>query len=254
MKNLFLFVFFAAYASFAIAQDNDSTSVKRKNVIKFLPVNIPFQSTSFEYERMINAKNSFTLGIGLPNQQSLIGKYGIKDGSHQNGSDPTLNTLELGTMHVRAAFRHYGGGKRNLPRGFYIEPYVKYQKITGSASGSFTDDSQNKTYTAAIDVNVNTMNVGFQLGAQFLIAKRVTLDFYFLGLEAGFLSGNVTGTAPDEKFATDLYTEMKKSKNDLPASIGDKIDITQSGNQVNLKASSVPYPWFRSGISIGIAF
>lgn len=246
MKNLFLFLFFVAYASFAIAQDNDSTSVKRKNVFKFLPVNIPFQSTSFEYERMINAKNSFTLGFGLANQQSLIGKYGIDASSD-------LNKAELGTSHIRVAFRHYGGGKRNLPRGFYIEPYVKYQKITGSASGSFTDD-QNNTYPAAIDVNVNTMNVGFQLGAQFLIAKRVTLDFYFLGLEAGFLSGNVTGTAPNETFATDLYTQMKKSKNDLPASIGDKIDITQSGNQVNIKASSVLYPWLRSGISIGIAF
>jgi hypothetical protein len=246
MKNLFLFLFFVAYASFAIAQDNDSTSVKRKNVIKFLPVNIPFQSNSFEFERMINAKNSFTLGIGLANQQSLIGKYGIDASSD-------LKKAELGTSHIRVAFRHYGGGKRNLPRGFYIEPYVKYQKITGSASGSFTDD-QNNTYPAAIDVNVNTMNVGFQLGAQFLIAKRVTLDFYFLGLEAGFLSGNVTGTAPNETFATDLYTQMKKSKNDLPASIGDKIDITQSGNQVNIKASSVLYPWLRSGISIGIAF
>ena len=65
MKNLFLFLFFAAYASFAIAQDNDSTSVKRKNVFKFLPVNYFLNSYSFEYERMINAKNSFTLGIGL---------------------------------------------------------------------------------------------------------------------------------------------------------------------------------------------
>src|ERR1035437_276081 len=154
MKNLFLFLFFVAFASFAIAQDNDSTSVKRKNVIKFLPVNIPFQSNSFEFERMINAKNSFTLGIGLANQQSLIGKYGIDASSD-------LKSADLATSHIRVAFRHYGGGKRNLPRGFYIEPYVKYQKITGKASISGTVD-QNQPYQGNLDMHLNTMNFGFQ--------------------------------------------------------------------------------------------
>lgn len=245
MKKLLFFVFLASWTSFAFAKDKDSTKLERKNVVKFLPVNIPFQSLSFEYERMINAKNSFTLGVGLPQQKSLIGKYGIK-------GDNELKSAELGTMHIRVAYRHYAG-QRKLPKGFYIEPYLKYQKITGKGGGSFTDD-QNNTYLGAIDVNLNTMNVGFQMGAQFLIAKRVSLDFYFLGLEAGFLSGNVTGTAPNETFATDLKTEMDKAKDDLPSFLRDKLAITQSGNQVNVKASSIPYPWLRGGISIGIAF
>ena len=247
MKNLFLFLFFVAYASFAIAQDNDSTSVKRKNVFKFLPVNIPFQSNSFEYERMINAKNSFTLGIGLANQQSLIGKYGIDAGSD-------LKSADLGTSHIRVAFRHYGGSKRNLPRGFYIEPYVKYQKITGSATVQNTNTTD--PYSGKVDIDVNTMNFGFQLGAQFLIAKRVTLDFYFLGLEAGVMSGNVTAVSDQLAQADNLKADIEKSIKDLPAFIGDKLTVTQSTDKktIGIKASSVPYPWLRGGISIGIAF
>jgi len=246
MKNLFLFLFFVAYASFAIAQDNDSTSVKRKNVFKFLPVNIPFQSNSFEYERMINAKNSFTLGIGLANQQSLIGKYGIDASSD-------LNSAVLGTSHIRVAFRHYGGGKRNLPRGFYIEPYVKYQKITGSGSVQNTDP--NNPYSGKLDIDLNTMNFGFQLGAQFLIAKRVTLDFYFLGLEAGVMSGNVTATSDQLSQVDNLKSKVEDAISNLPTFIGDKLTVTQpTSSQINVKASSVPYPWLRGGISIGIAF
>jgi hypothetical protein len=249
MKKLFLFVFFAAYASFAIAQDNDSTSVKRKNVIKFLPVNLPFQSTSFEYERMINAKNSFTLGVGLPNQRSLIGIYGIDFGTD-------IKTAELGTTHIRAAFRHYGGGKRNLPRGFYIEPYVKYQKITGSASIQNTNPTD--PYSGKLDLDLNTMNFGFQLGAQFLIAKRVTLDFYFLGLEAGLVSGNVTVISESlaDPNAANLKANIDDAIANLPKFIGDKLTVTQSADKktIGIKASSVPYPWLRGGISIGIAF
>lgn len=245
MKKLLIFVVLAGWALLGLAQDQESSTLERKNVVKFLPINLPFQSISFEYERMINAKNSIILGVGLPNQKSLIGKYGIKD-------DKELKSAELGTMHIRAAYRHYTG-KRMLPKGFYIEPYLKYQKITGKANAEFTDDQDN-TYDAGIDVNLNTMNLGFQLGTQFLIAKRVSLDFYFLGLEAGFLNGNVTGKAPNETFAANLKTEMDKSIADLPSFIGKKLSVTQSGDEVNVKASSIPYPWYRCGISIGIAF
>lgn len=249
MKKLLFFVFLSAWAFYGFAQDMDSlateSKIERKNVVKFLPVNIPFQSISFEYERMINAKNSVTLGIGLPNQKSLIGKYGIDASSD-------LKALELGTMHIRAAYRHYTG-KRMLPKGFYIESYLKYQNIKGTASILGTDE-QNKPYTGVLDVNLNTMNLGFQLGTQFLIAKRVTLDFYFLGLEAGLLSGNVTATSAKITDADNIKSDVDNAIADLPSFIGDKLTVTQSGNQINVKASSIPYPWFRCGISIGIAF
>jgi hypothetical protein len=99
------------------------------------------------------------------------------------------------------------------------------------------------------------MNLGFQLGTQFLIAKRVSLDLYFLGFEAGFLSGNVTASSPNLSDATNIKSDIEKAIADLPSFIGKKLTVTQpSSTQVNVKASSVPYPWLRGGISIGIAF
>ncbi len=246
MKKILVFVVLSGWALLGLAQDQKSSTLERKNVVKFLPINLPFQSISFEYERMINAKNSFTLGVGLPNQKSLIGKYGIKD-------DKKLKTAELGTMHIRAAYRHYFG-KRMLPKGFYIEPYLKYQDIKGMASIEGKVD-QNVPYKGDIDVKLNTMNLGFQLGTQFLIAKRVSLDFYSLGLEAGLLSGNVTATSDQIADADNIKADIEDAIADLPSFIGDKLTVTQpSGTKVNIKASSVPYPWLRCGISIGIAF
>lgn len=249
MKKLLVFVVLVGWALFGMAQDQDQDSsvVKRKNVLKFLPVNIPFQSTSLEYERMINGKNSVTLGVGLPNQKSLIGKYGIK-------GDKDLKSAEIGTMHIRAAYRHYKG-KRNLPNGFYIEPYLKYQKITGKAGISGMDE-QNQPYSGTVDVNLNTLNLGFQSGVQFLIAKRIAVDFYFLGFEAGLLSGNVTATSDKLADADNLKADIEDAIAQLPSFIGDKLSVTQSTDKktIDVKASSVPYPWLRGGISIGIAF
>lgn len=253
MKKLLSFVFFTLWATLVFAQDVDSiVLIERNNVVKFLPVNIPFQSISFEYERMINPKNSVTLGIGLPNQKSIIGKYGIDASSD-------LKTLELGTMHIRAAYRHYTGG-RMLPVGFYYEPYLKYQNIKGmaKAQGDNGDNGYSAPYNGDFDIKLHSLNLGLQMGVQFLIAKRVTLDFYFLGLEAGFLSGNVMATSPniaDANNIVNLKAKVQKAIDDLPSFIGDKLTVTQpSDSQINVKASSVPYPWLRGGLSIGIAF
>jgi len=254
MKKLFFCVLLSVWASYAIAQSMDSLTIEnkieRKNVVKFLPVNVPFQSISFEYERMINAKNSVTLGIGLPNQKSLIGKYGIDFGTD-------MKSLELGTMHIRAAFRHYTG-EHMLPKGFYIEPYIKYQSITGTArvEGVKVESGYSAPYSGDFDVKLNSMNLGFQLGTQFLIAKRVTLDLYFIGLEAGLLSGNVTAVSDQIAQADNLKGDIEDAIKNLPSFIGDKLKVTQSADKktIGVKASGVPYPWLRGGFNIGIAF
>jgi len=70
------------------------------------------------------------------------------------------------------------------------------------------------------------------LGAQFLIAKRVSLDFYFLGLEAGLLNGNVSGTS--EQFATDnnIVANIQDAINKFAFFIGDKLKPIKTGIQL----------------------
>lgn len=250
MKKLLAFVFLAGWAFLAVAQEQKSAATERKTVVKFLPVNLPLGSFSFEIERMINSKNAFTLGFGIPTNRSIVGKYGMDASSD-------VKKLNVGTMHIRAAYRHYTG-KSMLPKGFYIEPYLKYQKINANAQLTFTKDIPNSTpitYTSDITTpKLNTLNLGFQMGVQFLIAKRVSLDLYFLGLEAGMLSGNVNAIVNPKENIPDMRTEVENSINDLPGFLSNKLEVTSTSDAVNVKASSILYPWLRSGISIGIAF
>ena len=248
MRKFTLLVVLSVWVLCVMAQEQiqtqEPTPVKRKTVIKYLPVNYFFESTSFEIERMVNSKNSVTLGFGIPTNQSVNGKYGA--------SATEIKEDKLGTMHLRAAYRHYAG-KKSLPRGFYIEPYLKYQKVDYSANGDFTD-TKNIKYEAAISAKFNTVNVGFQMGVQCLLFKRVSLDWYFLGIEGGMLSGDITTKVNSNINIVDMKTEVDKFIADLPAFLSNKLKATQTSQGVDVNAKSIPLPWVRTGLSIGIAF
>ena len=235
-----IFVVFGAYG-----QDKESKGLDRKYVVKFQAANYFLQSYSFEVERMLNGKNALTLGVGIPNNGSLVGKYGI------TASPTGLSALELSTMHVRLAYRHYAGHS-GLPRGFYVEPYLKYQQIQSNATINIGDNGT--TSSAKIKADFNSMNAGFQMGFQFMIARRISFDIYFLGLEYGMLSGNLTGTPSDNSKIADMRQKIDDGIKDLPSILKDKLTVTNTSTAVNVKASSLPLPWIRSGINIGIAF
>jgi hypothetical protein len=241
MKNSILFVLLSVVCLYGNAQD-------RKNVIKFLPVNLAFGSINFEFERMINEKNSFELGIGIPMDQPVNGRYGL-----DLEDDGELSNDKQGDLIIRAAYRHYTG-KSMLPKGFYLAPYLKYQGITGSALRTVPADEDIDEYTEDYDVKINSFSLGLQLGYQFLIAKRISLDLYFLGLEGGFANLDGTILSSDIEQVSEIEDNLNENIDELPSFIGDKIEVASSGNTVKVKGSSVPYPWLRGGISIGIAF
>jgi hypothetical protein len=241
MKNLVVIFILTGWAFAGFAQDPVPTGVDPKNVIKFLPCNLDFNTVSIEYEGMVNARNSVTLEFGLPDEQSINGVYGIPF-SH-------VKYAELGTMNIKAAYRHYTGSQM-LPRGFYIEPYLKYQNLWGDGFYIGTDE-QNNHYVSRAHLTLETLNAGFQIGAQFLIGKTLAIDFYFFGLEAGLASGDMWAISTDApKFAQDI----KKTISDLPSFMRNQITVTDFRNRVHVNANNVPYPWFRAGISIGLAF
>ena len=225
-------------------QTQEPTPVSRKTVIKYMPVNYFFESTSFEIERMVNSKNSVTLGFGFPTNQSVNGKYGTKA--------TEITEDKFGTMHLRAAYRHYAG-KKSLPRGFYIEPYLKYQKVDYNAKGSFKG-TDNVTYNGEISAKLNTYNMGFQMGVQCLVFKRISLDWYFLGIEGGMLNGDVNAKVNPTTYVPDMKKEVDKFIADLPAFLSNKLKTTQTSDAVNINAKGIPLPWLRTGLSIGIAF
>lgn len=89
-----------------------------------------------------------------------------------------------------------------------------------------------------------------------MIAKRIAVDFYFLGLEGGIGNVNLIGTPTpsDPQTISDMRDEIQKGVDDLPSFLKDKITVTNTNESVIVKAKQLPYPWLRGGINVGIAF
>ncbi|MCK3685312.1 hypothetical protein [Maribellus sp. YY47] len=243
MKNLLLAIIVSLTCISVSAQE-------KKNAIKILPVSFSLNSAAFEYERMLNEKNAFEFGIGLPINRSFVDKFGMTWSEDENITDD-----ELGIFSLRAAYRHYTG-KSSLPKGFYIAPFIKYQGISGAADNvrEIAANQGFSTYNENVDAKIHTIGAGCQLGYQFLISKTVSLDLFFFGLEAGLaeIEGNIYVSEPEQ--VDEIYNDVLDAVDDLPSMWKNKIEVSSRNQNVSVKAKNLFYPMFRGGISLGIAF
>lgn len=223
---------------------------EKKNAVKILPLSLPLNSAVFEYERMLNEKNAVEFGIGFPLNSTFVDKFGMDWSKDEN-----ISNDRLGIFSLRAAYRHYTG-KSNLPKGFYIAPYIRYQGLSASADNVRTieDDLGNSSYNENYDAKINTVGAGVQLGYQFLISKTVTLDLFFFGLEAGLGKVDADIYISDSEQVGAVYKDVIDAINDMPSIWGDKIDVSSGSNNVTIKGNNIFYPMYRGGISLGIAF
>ena len=255
MKAFSIFLMLCLFFISAIAQDVPNTADTiphgHKNVVKFLPINLAFNSLSFELERKFSPKSSIILGIGIPTPKPFASKFNL------SSPDNVITKDEFGSMAIRVAYRHYSG-HHVQPVGFYYSPYLKYQKFTSKANNYRTDNSglngATQHYNENYEVDANTMSFGFQIGWQFLIAKTVAIDFYPLGFEGGIGNVTATVTTTDTNLIQKVYDNVQQNINDLPSVLKGKITTSMNSNQVKVKGSSIPFPMLRSGLSIGIAF
>ncbi|MCK9411294.1 MAG: hypothetical protein M0Q53_03270 [Prolixibacteraceae bacterium] len=257
MKTRTLFLLFLLFSISVVGQEvsinQDTIPQMRKNVIKFLPENLIFNSLSFEFERKFSPKSSFLLGVGLASPKSFANKYNLN-----SSPDNVISNDEFSIMSVRAAYRHYAG-HHVRPVGFYFSPYLKYQKIAAKANNhrTITEGFPAVTtqYDEKYDVKGNTLNFGIQWGVQFLIAKRLCIDFYFLGIEGGLADVTAIVKSPNTIMIDKVESGVRENVDKLPSFLSSKIKVTRNGSdQVDVSGKSMPYPWLRSGISIGLAF
>ena len=228
MKTKLLFILLMASLS-CLSQD-------RNWVVSFNPTNLYINQANVGLE-FNEGKNSIMLNVGIPWNKDAIGKLGI------SGNDYSFN--KLGTEAVRVAYRHYAGKPLN---GFYYEGYLKEQTIRADFV------TQNPS-TGILKGWLYSTSAGFQLGYQFLFWKRLTLDIYPVGLEAGIISGRINGSAKTNGDALKLAEFVQdKINSDLPGYMKQNWHLDQYDNIVQGRLSNSGFPAFRSGVSIGIIF
>ncbi len=173
MKSLIVLQFFVIGIMGAEAQDSVHRSPFNNTVKLDLTSHLIYRNALIlSYERITRPNQSFVVTAGYQEfpRTSNFGenisvrkdgkKYGIKFGGE---------------------YRFYlkGENKYPAPRGVYIGPYFSFNGFNNERT--LIVDNNGSFEQAILNSNLRIFNVGFQLGYQFVIKNRWTIDLIFAG-------------------------------------------------------------------------
>jgi hypothetical protein len=236
-----VFILFILTCFSATAQENETGLEGHPVAVKWAPSGLAFGKLTLGGEYSLSQKKAVTLVVGIP----------VKSTWRQE-IDGEKESLTHKTFSIMGGYRMYlGKGDGN---GAYFEPYVKYLKYDAASVVNIEIDGSDRDF--AITGEYSGIGVGAQLGAQFLIAKKIVIDFYFLGPEANssksslLLQESGNGAAWDADDAQDAEQEIRDIVEDIPI-LKNKVEIGVNATEKNVSAA---YKGFMPGIRFGLSF
>jgi hypothetical protein len=189
-------------------QDSIPPKKNLKNTVKFNLTNpMIFGDKCFVvgYERTIGNHQSFSVNLG---RFSLPRVFNINTDSIK---DLTKDVQSKG-FHASVDYRFYLSkeNKYNSPHGVYIGPYLTYNSYTRFFDLKASTESFTGEFNADFNFRVATM--GFQLGYQFILWNRVTLDMILFGPGIGAYKIKTTlSTNLDPDTESELFKKINEA-------------------------------------------
>jgi len=229
LKLVFIFVLVLLMTDAVFAQ---------KNVVRLGLGGLGYRNINLDFERALKENQAISLNLGILIPRTIPSAL---------VEDVELDFNDLKGISIAPEYRFYTGSKKAL-NGFYIAPYLKYSSYGISASGSYDG-----TY-GDVSAKFSTLGGGMQLGTQWLINDRVSIDwsFFGIGLNRNTLSMRFE-TNDNEVDFENIEDDMRAGLDDLPNFITKSIKTESGSDYAKIKAP-VFLPAFRSNLSIGIAF
>ncbi|WP_202923417.1 DUF3575 domain-containing protein [Pontibacter pudoricolor] len=246
-----------------VATTPEVNEVFRKNGIKMNLSSLAFSNYSFSYERAIARKITLVGGYSfLPETKlsdiPLVDK-GIKfadldeEGEEGDEIGKILDEANFSSNAITGEVRFYTGKKPGA-RGFYASLYGRYTTMNLTHLYVYEGDA-GLEYDLPINAKLTGFGGGVMLGAQWLIAKRVTFDWYIVGGHYGKMKGDFTAKTDLSTMPQEDKAELEREIEDV-ASNGDRkyLDATINDNGMFGKLNA-PFGGLRGfGFNLGIAF
>jgi len=218
-----------------------------KNSIKFNVSNTLLYDNSlqFSYERMIKENQSLNIFAGYQEFPLItldVNNVNFDQSSGRKGYS------------FGADYRFYMGSinKFKGPRGVYLAPFVSFFQFETDRNLNYTNPNTLVRSTSNLNAKLNLMNVGGELGYQFVLWDRVVIDCVLFGPSLTHykynlkLDGEIPGLDENETFQK--VVEAMKDKFPELANLSHDTDVEKKGVQ------SITAIGFRYNISIGYRF
>lgn len=246
-----LFILLVATGSFVLAQKKDDNAIK---------INLPalfFKNFSLQYEKAIDKKHSFAVAIRYRPESKIPFQKAISD----LFTDTTirLDLAKLGNIGITPEYRFYLG-KKGVMESFYLGLFISYNYYSGDAPINYwAYNSQTNQFIAKVAVfkgHINTLTAGLQVGAQWKLSNKLSLDWWIVGLNYGINSGDFKyrGTLTADEQVTLNEVKLKPMKELLSSVVN--IDLYEPANP-NGAAFKSSGQWFgirAMGVNLGYRF
>jgi hypothetical protein len=171
-----------ALAAFPVFGQSGTDSVmppkQFKNTIRYNlsgPILFGFDYIVLGYERVLkNNKQSMSLNVG----QAVLPK--VVDFTSSEGAILSGTSNNKG-YNLSLDYRFYLAkeNKYHAPRGVYIGPFISFNQFQRDSQWKL--DQSTGTTNANTNTKFDIMTIGGELGYQFLLGKRIALDFVLVG-------------------------------------------------------------------------
>ena len=249
-KRLIGLVIFTATVFSAGAQTSDSLHKSSKQLKNTVRVNVTswlLYDNSFQmsYERVINKKQALNI-FGGYNEFPLNLTLNLEN------TELTQTKSRSGYV-LGAEYRFYLAkeNKHPIPHGIYLAPFISYYNFKSDRGLTHTDSTGKKT-TSNLYTQVGFLNIGGELGYQFVIGKRFVIDAVMFGpaITNYYFKARLDNKLPglDGNEALQAVVDALKEKFPLLNDISSEEGISASGVQSFWSVG------FRYNISLGFRF
>lgn len=206
-----------------------SQGFMQTHVIKLGISPLVFRSIALNYEYAFNEDNSLSIHGGFTIPHSLPSGFDLEDN-------------EFNGFFIMPEYRMYKSFK-HAPGGFYLAPYARFNRYNATVRMiDFYEDEDGD-----LEASLTNFGIAMQLGYQFFLSDRITLDVYFFGTGL-FYNMTKTTITPDNPGVIDEFEqEVNDVTVDVPL-IGKNIETEVKPDHVLITA-----PFFSPGIRIGVS-
>jgi hypothetical protein len=215
-----------------------------KITLKWAPTGLLLGNISLQGEYSFGTKSSLTAKIGVPLSRSYHSTFDNNDVD-----------MHMKAFSFLAGYRKYLS--KQVLKGLYIEPFFTYAHHNSDGTGEGKLDNQ--PVTMAFTNDYNGIGIGVQLGTQFIIAKRVVIDLFFLGPQLTSSTNNFRAVDPYNSIAwttiqaDEAEQDIKDFLDQFPF-IKNKVNVNvDKPNRRVMADFKGALVGVRFGVSIGIA-
>jgi hypothetical protein len=161
-----------------------------------------------------------------------------------------IDQTKISNNAITPEVRYYLG--KGYGKGFYVAPFYRYVAFSTNqvpVSYSIAVIGAKKAVNLSGDLSANTG--GLLLGAQWLLGKHLSLDWWIVGAHYGSGKGNFIGV-PDSPLSPTEQDEIRRNLEDIDIPLTHKT-VTVTANNVAVKLDG-PFGGLRAGLNLGFRF